>query len=500
MIVNHCVYCIGIELLINKSVVIMNCLHCTFSGNVFPYSQQPFAEAIVYVCSSPSCGRLSYACNAKCRNACNSIDTKKSCNIKAFKTQDKLVLHLKNMHSLLSSQVSTQDVDALTTFDMPCNNVMHTDFNIKVGDNVLSVSMTWFVTWCCQLSTQHATRQLLCLAAFQKTEHTKLVGNVHVDSLHIFLYIAQLLVSCTMNNQMNLSNLLRRIWQFFPHSNTSWMPIPITLQQFQSHVLNRNNQYALMSIIPIPKAKLLSDNVHTFCPLVEVLGYAVFFSKPTGYKLVEPKHQQLVNSPYVQQFIAQAREGQSNSFENVLCLSLFWMDGYDPNRSTKGNRKGAWAGTQTFILANLQGQQVYYVDSLLFASGPGKGSKKEDHSIVLQAMVNDKLLCYHPNGSPKPLALRSMYHNKNVVHFYVLTICGLMDNPERRGNYGLMQGNSKLHGYFGISCCFAKLDRSFAACKHCSALVQDRIKKKIGLSYLIIATVLIVTDGLLQKF
>jgi hypothetical protein len=29
-----------------------------------------------------------------------------------------------------------------------------------------------------------------------------------------------------------------------------------------------------------------------------------------------------------------------------------------------------------------------------------------------------------------------------------------MDNPERRGNYGLLGGNSNNHSYFGLSCYF----------------------------------------------
>ena len=121
---------------------------------------------------------------------------------------------------------------------------------------------------------------------------------------------------------------------------------------------------------------------------------------------------------------------------------------------------------------------MYYVDSLLFASGPGKGSKKEDHSIVLQAMVEEKLLCYNLDGTPKPLRLRSMYHHQHAVDFYVLTITGLMDNPKRHGDYGLLQGNSKLHGHFGMSCAFGKLDRPFPACTRCSNMVSNMVANK----------------------
>ena len=468
----------------------MSCPHCASVGYLKMYPQQPFQEAVVYDCKVLTCGRLSYFCNGQCRtlNEPNSV-FKKAQYIKSYKTQERLVLHLNRYHPSAATNIDANtetddevvnnlcDVDThLVGQPMVPPVVMHSSMSLVHNSN--SLSMTRFINWCFHFTTVFATRKLLCLASYQKTDHDSLTGSVNVDSLQMFLSISRIVVTFTWDNQQHLSTLLRMVWQFLPHINSSWMPIPITVNQFQRHILNRQNQNSLMSLIPIPKVTLMSDNDHTYCHLAEVLGYATFFSKPTGYSMVEPKHQQLVHSLYVQQFIAQVMLVRSSRDDNVLCLSLFWMDGYDPNRSTKGNRKGAWAGTQTFILADLKDQKVYYVDTLLFASGPGKGSKKEDHSIVIQQMVADKTMCYHLDGSPKPLKLRSMFHDKRIVDFYVLTIAGLMDNPERRADYGLLQGNSKLHGYFGMSCAFSKLDRPFPACPQCAKLVTDIVSHK----------------------
>jgi hypothetical protein len=71
------------------------------------------------------------------------------------------------------------------------------------------------------------------------------------------------------------------------------------------------------------------------------------------------------------------------------CLTFFWMDGYDPNGSTKGNQNGAWAGSLTFVLVDLRDVTAYYIDSHLFATGQGKGGQKEDHTCILQEMVKD---------------------------------------------------------------------------------------------------------------
>lgn len=67
---------------------------------------------------------------------------------------------------------------------------------------------------------------------------------------------------------------------------------------------------------------------------------------------------------------------------NVLCMTLFWLDDYNPNTSSKGNKKRAWAGSRMYILYDIQEQQVYFEDTLLFTAGPGKGNSKKDHTEI----------------------------------------------------------------------------------------------------------------------
>ena len=59
------------------------------------------------------------------------------------------------------------------------------------------------------------------------------------------------------------------------------------------------------------------------------------------------------------------------------------------------------------------------------------------------------------------------FHNKRVVRFYIFLLGCLMDNPERRTNYGLLQGNSENHGILGISCNFDNMAKPFEACSKC---------------------------------
>ena len=69
---------------------------------------------------------------------------------------------------------------------------------------------------------------------------------------------------------------------------------------------------------------------------------------------------------------------------------------------------------------------------------------------------------------PVPIPLVSSFHDKQVVNFYICHIGALMDNPERRTNFGLLQGNSRNHGVFGLLCYFEQLKKPFPACNECS--------------------------------
>jgi len=148
-------------------------------------------------------------------------------------------------------------------------------------------------------------------------------------------------------------------------------------------------------------------------------------------------------------------------------MTFFWMDGYEPNTSSKSNRKGAWAATCTFVLYDLMDQSVYYVGSSLFAAGPGKGHSSDNHSCIFRQMVEENIELKYENGKHKPIQLISMFHQMKFVNFYICHMGSLMDNPERRANFCLLAGNSKNHGIFGISCYFDYLQLPFQACLSC---------------------------------
>ena len=119
----------------------------------------------------------------------------------------------------------------------------------------------------------------------------------------------------------------------------------------------------------------------------------------------------------------------------------------------------------------------------MVAIGPGKGAaeSKEDHSCIFDKLRSDlDNINNKDDGSPIPLSFISRAHYGSLCTFYLSkeiyfseanttenSNVYIMDNPERRSNFGLLGGNSLNHAYFGLSCNFGQLQVPFQACKKC---------------------------------
>ena len=110
------------------------------------------------------------------------------------------------------------------------------------------------------------------------------------------------------------------------------------------------------------------------------------------------------------------------------------------------------------------------VDSNLLAGGPGKkGDGSEDHTVIMKKLYAElKNFIESLTKKPKCFQFVSRAHEGFLCNFYVNSnIEYIMDNPERRANFGLLAGNSSIHTLFGLSCIFKKLQKPFHACNRC---------------------------------
>jgi hypothetical protein len=108
---------------------------------------------------------------------------------------------------------------------------------------------------------------------------------------------------------------------------------------------------------------------------------------------------------------------------------VIWSDGWDPNRSNKGNQYPVWTATATLIFVELGVMdKPYLVVTELLGTGPGKKS----HERLFELLLGKKTGHWeNPDGHLRNHSFFSKHHNRYVNTFISLGFF-LQDNPERR--------------------------------------------------------------------
>ena len=243
---------------------------------------------------------------------------------------------------------------------------------------------------------------------------------------------------------------------FLKHGDSYKSVIPTTPAKFESMVLSKSNSTSVTRCLPMPVSLSLSD--HCYSPILPLLSHVAMFSIQEGPKNeVDERFNLFMSGNASKKFLEKVRltdRCSSSDSPRVAVWFVLWFDGWEPNVSNKANRKSAWSGTVTFIFYDLNKCCVYMVKSQLLSSGPGKAS----HEKVFEELLRDKKEMTFSSGGPnedrvKSFDFHSRCHGGKLTHFF-LDPCftGLMDNPERKANFGLLSGNSRNHALFGVSC------------------------------------------------
>ena len=134
----------------------------------------------------------------------------------------------------------------------------------------------------------------------------------------------------------------------------------------------------------------------------------------------------------------------------------FWSDDFDPNKSVKNNRQSVWIKTVTIFTMGKNGEKIQgtYVLSLSL--------KKLDHNVVETLFLND--LEKLRKGKLLMMYSRS---NRSLVYIHADIFCVMNDQPERRFNLDLSNGNSSLHGCFGLLLDCKKVKDYIRSCDQC---------------------------------
>ena len=146
----------------------------------------------------------------------------------------------------------------------------------------------------------------------------------------------------------------------------------------------------------------------------------------------------------------------------VPILITLWSDDFDPNKSIKCNRQSCWVKTVTIFTMDNHGNKVKGTYPLSLSL---KGARHE--------VVEFQYLLQLSNLSSGEMMTAYSRSHKSIVYIHADLFCVLNDQPERRSNLGLHNGNSLLHGRFGIILDARQVQASIRSCKKCSASIIE---------------------------
>ena len=151
-----------------------------------------------------------------------------------------------------------------------------------------------------------------------------------------------------------------------------------------------------------------------------------------------------------------------NTLKLVPIFITIWSDDFDPNKSIKSNRQSVWIKTVTIFSMNNKCEKIKI-------TYPISLSLKKTNNINIESKFLEEL---NQLRQGKLLVMYSRSHNSLVyVHGNIFSV--MNDQPERRTNLTLANGNSKVHGRFGLLLDCAQVQNYIRSCKACSESIID---------------------------
>ena len=326
-----------------------------------------------------------------------------------------------------------------------------------------------------------ATRNVLGRSSLQKQFCEDKVSDIKLESFELYLKIGELVLTLDKNGRELLSRVLSlaltehdKCTAANDATKRSHLYYPRTEKEFMSHYLNPNNQSALVNNIPIPFVECLDGGTHSYSNFIHAIKH-ICVTTPQSIHTeipIKDKYASLVYSDKFKNFFEKCLPQMRHNENNVIVMIFVWSDGFDPNRC-KLNRGSAWAMTGTYVFYDCVKRKIFLVKTELLSCGMDKA----DHDPVFRRMVEDlRESCSSEDGrTVEPFKAPSLYLRDSSVNYFPVLMGASMDNPERRWNFGLKNGNSKNHGYFGLSCFFDELQKPFSPCKNCCKRIEEYV-------------------------
>lgn len=319
---------------------------------------------------------------------------------------------------------------------------------------------------------------------------SKMLGNVtqyftklSPEEVAFQIRMSRFVSSLTIRQQTLFASLLKDLDAVYVSTKMHYEPVcPLPKHLSDLRRMYTEGENSIDRHLPIPTCTMIHD--HSYVSIIDCIA-DVLLRNTKSIPCIDKWNETLVTnnaedsntmfySIRFKEIINNAMTRVSNnayatSSTVVPIFLTLWSDDFDPNRSIKANRQSVWIKTCTIFFMDQSGIKLETTFPIALST---KGS---DHEVIEREVKKEILRLQ----SGQFISVYSRAH-KQTVHVHAEIYCIMNDQPERRSNLGLSNGNSTCHSRFGVLMDCKQNKNVIRSCNDCSKSIELEVTDYIN--------------------
>ena len=298
---------------------------------------------------------------------------------------------------------------------------------------------------------------------------------ITTDEVMFQIQMSKFVSNLGVTDQNAFANILGRIHDLYISDKSKSIEkkcrYPSTRREFRKLYTEYNT--SINNKLPRPQVRL--RGVHSYLSIGECISHTMLncddnIADVGTWVKTNIKENSIFNCPRIKEIVnnAKIRYKDQPSLFLIPVIPLFliiWSDDFDPNTSSKKNRKSIWIKTMTLFYMNDTGERISTTFPICF------GPKGSNHDDVEELLYNE--LRSLSTGKPS-MMFNLKLQSPVMVHCEIF--CVLMDQLERRSVFKLMAGNSIMHSQWGTMYDCNSNVNIIRSCKNCTESIESEIE------------------------
>lgn len=266
---------------------------------------------------------------------------------------------------------------------------------LSTNTSFQSQSLNDHLSNCYQHGYYQAVSRIIARSAYQTPNPPS--ESIYGPWLMVFLHIAKLVSMTRGQAHEIISSILSFVFNALKcvmQKAYPRLPLPLTLGEFQSMVMNESNSNSLKSVLPIPYFFRNEETEHTILSPMELVPMTMFM--PPQSSLLEGICDRYRSTVKSESFFERRNQiprqylEHAQSVPTILVYITLWSDGWDPNQSGKANRSPVWTSTGTMIFVELGVEDSPYLANIQFCWGWVQGRQHTTNFLTCWLLRNKR--------------------------------------------------------------------------------------------------------------